>query len=705
MKLSGFLIFIVTASLASAARKGCNIPLSKTDKGVKFTASSYDYGKEPYRARMDESKAWCAAKGTVKYRGYIQVELSTLRHVSAIEVQGAKWSFQEFYTKKYIVSYSLDGSKRSFRFYKTPTKTGKKVLPWTEFTGNTDATHLVKNEIHPSFVAKFIRIYPLEFKNEMCTKVEVYGCNESVDCTHVVKLNENQRVDIISPSYPLPYRNDAHCNWLIYLPKPHYPVSIFAMDFDVGGSAQDQESCARGVLKTYENIHPFSKYLNGTYCNNSARVMPREIKMTTDSMRISFTGGDNHIAQHRGFFIMLWATREEYKTAKACQNTAITLDCSNAEQDIEVISAFYGRRPNYPVCTAENGNTGNASFYTDSCKAPGALPKLKTICDYRNVCKIEINDENFPQECASGEPLEMFVVYHCNVTKRTSTMKPHETSPFESTSSSSRVINAVTTTTPPPTTTTAPPTTPAATTVAPESEDTSTPATHGATTKIVAQPAKGHNTTSIVLIAAVAGGVFVVILALIALITCVCCKRNRGNEKAQLAKKGVVPSERISELEMDVRYSEAEPNRYSPALSRDPRRGMSDNPLYQSSGPPKANSSYDLPSSARYTNQSHLNRPHSVGNPLKGPSVPITAAPTAAPTAPESNYIDVLQSPEELPSNSPPMVKYLVPSRNSPPDFRVTIPLDRCSDTIDSPTADSPLGGDDVYESMDGSNA
>ena len=128
--------------------------------------------------------------------------------------------------------------------------------------------------------------------------------------------------------------------------------------------------------------------------------------------------------------------------------------------------------------------------------------------------------------------------------------------------------------------------------------------------------------------------------------------------------------------------------------------------VFVRSGPPKANSSYDVPSSVRYANQSQFNRPHSVGNPLHGPSVPsATAAPTtAASTAPESNYIDVLHSPEELPSNSPPMVKYLVPSRNSPPDFRVTIPLDSYSDTVDSST-ESPLGGDDVYEAMNGSNA
>ena len=108
----------------------------------------------------------------------------------------------------------------------------------------------------------------------------------------------------------------------------------------------------------------------------------------------------------------------DYKTAKACQNSMITLNCTDAEQDIEVISAFYGIRPNSPVCGAENETTANTTLYTDSCKAPDVLPKLQAICDYRNICKIMVDDDNFSHDCTSGYPLEMFVVYQCNVTKR-----------------------------------------------------------------------------------------------------------------------------------------------------------------------------------------------------------------------------------------------------------------------------------------------
>lgn len=96
----------------------------------------------------------------------------------------------------------------------------------------------------------------------------------------------------------------------------------------------------------------------------------------------------------------------------------ITLNCTDAEKDIEVISAFYGRRPNSPICGAKNEITANTTHYTESCKAPDVLPKLQSICDYRNVCKIMVDDGNFPHSCTSGDVLEMFVVYQCNVTKR-----------------------------------------------------------------------------------------------------------------------------------------------------------------------------------------------------------------------------------------------------------------------------------------------
>ena len=44
------------------------------------------------------------------------MDLGNLRHVSAIELQGATWSFRDFFVKTFFVSYSIDGVK--WKFYK-----------------------------------------------------------------------------------------------------------------------------------------------------------------------------------------------------------------------------------------------------------------------------------------------------------------------------------------------------------------------------------------------------------------------------------------------------------------------------------------------------------------------------------------------------------------------------------------------------------
>jgi hypothetical protein len=104
---------------------GCDVPLSKKDKDFKFNASSYAIEREPFRARLHQKKAWCA-KTDIKYKQYLQVNMGSLRHVSAIELQGAKWSFREFFVKTYLVSYSIDGVK--WKFYKSKTKSGSSKL-------------------------------------------------------------------------------------------------------------------------------------------------------------------------------------------------------------------------------------------------------------------------------------------------------------------------------------------------------------------------------------------------------------------------------------------------------------------------------------------------------------------------------------------------------------------------------------------------
>lgn len=131
-----------------------------------------------------------------------------------------------------------------------------------------------------------------------------------VDCTHVSKLDENQNFNIASPLYPSPYPSGLHCNWLISLPKPNTPVALVSLDFDVGGSLDDNGLCAKHVLKVYKSFYSFSKHLVGAYCNNNTQMMPRIIMSSSQFIRISFEGGDNKLKTYRGFSLMIWTSHK-----------------------------------------------------------------------------------------------------------------------------------------------------------------------------------------------------------------------------------------------------------------------------------------------------------------------------------------------------------------------------------------------------------
>ena len=51
-----------------------------------------------------------------------------------------------------------------------------------EFDGNNNSNKEEREEFNDNFVTRYLRIYPQEFKNDMCLRVELYGCNNSKGC-------------------------------------------------------------------------------------------------------------------------------------------------------------------------------------------------------------------------------------------------------------------------------------------------------------------------------------------------------------------------------------------------------------------------------------------------------------------------------------------------------------------------------------------
>ena len=52
------------------------------------------------------------------------------------------------------------------------------------FTGNKNTNLVNTNELSDEFVTRFLRIYPLAYKNDMCLRVELYGCKDSEGILH-----------------------------------------------------------------------------------------------------------------------------------------------------------------------------------------------------------------------------------------------------------------------------------------------------------------------------------------------------------------------------------------------------------------------------------------------------------------------------------------------------------------------------------------
>ena len=75
----------------------------------KITASSWTTENPPHRARLDSNYlgggAWCPSKAV---GSYLQIDLGTLHHVTALATQGNP-SGDEDYVMEYTIKHSQDG--------------------------------------------------------------------------------------------------------------------------------------------------------------------------------------------------------------------------------------------------------------------------------------------------------------------------------------------------------------------------------------------------------------------------------------------------------------------------------------------------------------------------------------------------------------------------------------------------------------------
>lgn len=128
-----------------------------------FTASSsYDKTTSPHFARIDSKTSWRPL-----YRDsnndFLQVDLGLDYHLCAIETKGG---VDSQWTKKYQLSLSLD----NHRWFKYEENGRVKI-----FSGNRDGHTPRKHLLVARPTARFIRVYPTEYKKWKAIRLQLYG--------------------------------------------------------------------------------------------------------------------------------------------------------------------------------------------------------------------------------------------------------------------------------------------------------------------------------------------------------------------------------------------------------------------------------------------------------------------------------------------------------------------------------------------------
>uniref|UniRef100_A0A669QYX7 ferroxidase n=1 Tax=Phasianus colchicus TaxID=9054 RepID=A0A669QYX7_PHACC len=163
---------------------GCSLPLGMENGGIKntqITASSVKTSWfstwEPSLARLNRKgkiNAWRAKSNNNQQ--WLQIDLLTIKKITAIATQGVKSVSTENFVKTYVILYSNQGSE--WKSYTEGSSLVAKV-----FSGNENSNGHVKHFFHPPILSRFIRIVPKTWYNGIALRVELFGCDFGGDLT------------------------------------------------------------------------------------------------------------------------------------------------------------------------------------------------------------------------------------------------------------------------------------------------------------------------------------------------------------------------------------------------------------------------------------------------------------------------------------------------------------------------------------------
>jgi len=144
---------------------------SKKILDAQITASSFLDGRHaPWQARLhfisdyylNEGKAGSWSTITPRTDDWIQVDFYTFKILTAVATQG------RYDQSQWVTSYSLSYSNNGNSF--TPYQGGK------VFPGNSDRNSVVKHDLNPLIITRYIRLYVKSFSGWSSLRMEYYGC-------------------------------------------------------------------------------------------------------------------------------------------------------------------------------------------------------------------------------------------------------------------------------------------------------------------------------------------------------------------------------------------------------------------------------------------------------------------------------------------------------------------------------------------------
>ena len=137
-------------------------------------------------ARLNGPSAWCSEDSNTPHE-WIQIELSGAAdpavRVEAIATQGRTTALGPQFVRKYDLLHSLD--RRHWHSYGS-------------LDGGSEAERAITHALEP-FLARAVRLVPLEYVGHVCLRLELYGCRTNGQAQRAsVPANHSVRVSILS---------------------------------------------------------------------------------------------------------------------------------------------------------------------------------------------------------------------------------------------------------------------------------------------------------------------------------------------------------------------------------------------------------------------------------------------------------------------------------------------------------------------------